>query len=217
MMREVMKKYYAQRANNYEGIYKKPERQADLMAIEERLCGVLEGHRVLEVACGTGYWTQRYAPVATSVLATDLNQVMLDYAQRKEYPSGVVEFSFADVFAMPEAKGTRYSACFAGFLWSHIEREEQADVLAQLVKVVGSGSVLVLVDDNDVEGSSAPIARTDSDGNTFQLRMQEDGTRVEIVKNYHTDSFLRKRIGLAARDIRVFRNDHYWMLTCVLK
>ena len=216
-MREVMKKYYAQRADNYESIYKKLDRQVDLMAMEERLCSVLEGHRVLEVACGTGYWTQRFAPVATSVFATDINQVMLDQAQRKEYPLGVVKFSLADVFAMPSANGAQYSACFAGFLWSHVEREEQAEVLAQLVKVVGSGCVLVLIDDNDVEGSSAPIARTDSDGNTFQLRMQDNGSRVEIVKNYHTDSFLRKRIGLAARDIRIVRNDHYWMLTGVLK
>ena len=217
MMREVMKKYYAQRANNYESIYEKPVRQADLMAMEERLCRVLEDHRVLEVACGTGYWTERYAPVATSVLATDINQVMLDNAQRKKYPSGRVEFSLADVFAMPAANGEQYSACFAGFLWSHIEREEQAEVLNQIVKTVGKGSLLVLLDDNDVEGSSLPIARTDLEGNTFQLRAQEDGTRVEIVKNFHTDSFLRKRIGLAARDIRVFRNDHYWMLTGVLK
>lgn len=216
-MREAMKKYYAQRANNYESIYQKPERQADLTAMKERLCRVLEDHRVLEVACGTGYWTQCYAPVATSVLATDINQVMLDHAQNKEYPAGRVKFSLADVFAMPVANGEKYSACFAGFLWSHIEREEQADVLAQIVKTVGKGSLLVLIDDNDVEGSSLPIARTDLEGNTFQLRMQEDGTRAEIVKNFHTDSFLRKRIGLAARDIRVFRNDHYWMLTCVLK
>jgi SAM-dependent methyltransferase len=217
MMGEAMKKYYAQRANNYESIYQKAERQADLKAMEERLCRVLEDQRVLEVACGTGYWTQRYAPVATSVLATDINQVMLDNAQSKEYPSGNVEFSLADVFALPAANAGQYSACFAGFLWSHIEREQQADVLAQIVKTVGKGSLLVLLDDNDVEGISLPIARTDFDGNTFQLRMQEDGSRVEIVKNFHTDSFLRKRIGLAARDIRVFRNDHYWMLTCVLK
>ncbi len=216
-MREVMKKYYAQRAINYESIYQEPERQADLAAMEERLCRVLEGRRVLEVACGTGYWTERYAPVATSVLATDNNQVMLDNAQSKEYPPERVAFSLADVFAMPAANGEKFSACFAGFLWSHIEREEQAEVLAEIVKVVGKGSLLVLLDDNDVEGSSLPIARTDLEGNTFQLRAQEDGTRVEIVKNFHTDSFLRKRIGLAARDIRVFRNEHYWMLTCVLK
>ena len=35
-MREVMEKYYAQRANNYESIYKKLDRQADLLAMEER-------------------------------------------------------------------------------------------------------------------------------------------------------------------------------------
>lgn len=216
-MHEAMKKYYAQRVNNYESIYHKPERQAELTAMQERLCRVLEGHRVLEVACGTGYWTERYAPVAASVLATDINQVMLEDAQSKQYPPERVQFALADVFAMPAANGEKYSACFAGFLWSHIEREGQAQVLAEIVKVVGKGGILVLLDDNDVEGSSLPIARTDLEGNTFQLRAQEDGTRVEIVKNFHTDSFLRKRIGLAARDIRVFRNEYYWMLTCVLK
>ena len=216
-MHETMKKYYAQRVNNYESIYQKPERQVDLMAMQKRLCARLENKRVLEVGCGTGYWTERYAPAATSVLATDINQVMLDSARRKEYPSGRVQFSLADVFAMPTLNAGQYAACFAGFLWSHIKREEQAHVLAQLTKAAGKGSILVLLDDNDVEGVTAPIARTDLEGNTFQLRMQEDGSRVEIVKNFHTDSFLRKRIGLAARDIRVFRNEHYWMLSCVLK
>lgn len=216
-MHEAMKKYYAQRANNYESIYQTPERQADLTEMQERLCRVLENRRVLEVGCGTGYWTERYAPVATSVLATDINQVMLDSAQSKDYPSGRVEFSLADIFAMPALTAGQYSACFAGFLWSHIKREEQAQVLAQLAKAAGKGSNLVLLDNNYVEGGSGPIARTDLEGNTYQLRMQEDGSRVEIVKNFHTDSFLRKRIGLATRDIRVFRNEHYWMLTCVLK
>lgn len=212
-----MKKYYAQRVNNYESIYQKPERQADLIAMQKRLCAVLENKRVLEVGCGTGYWTERYALAATSVLATDINQMMLDNAQSKQYPFERVQFSLADVFAMPTLNDGQYSACFAGFLWSHIKREEQANVLAQLRKSTAKGCVLVLLDDNDVEGITAPIARTDLEGNTFQLRMQDDGSRVEIVKNFHTDSFLRKRIGLAARDIRVFRNDHYWMLTCVLK
>lgn len=217
MTHEVMSKYYAQRAKNYESIYQKPERQADLAELEQRLSAALKGQRVLEVACGTGYWTEKYAPVAASVHATDINQAMLDIAQGKAYPPGRVEFSLADTFAMPAAKPGQYSACFAGFLWSHIKREEQAEVLAQLAKAAGKGSLLVLMDNNDVEGSSTPLARTDLEGNTYQLRMQEDGSRVEILKNFPTDSFLRKRIGLAARDIRIFRNTHFWMLTCVLK
>jgi ubiquinone/menaquinone biosynthesis C-methylase UbiE len=217
IMHEVMNKYYAQRAATYETIYQKPERKVDLASMQERICAVLDGHRVLEVACGTGYWTERFATTAASVHATDINQSMLDIAQSKAYPPSRVQFSLADIFSLPATCSGQYSACFAGFLWSHIKREEQASILAQLARAVGKGGLLVLIDNNDVEGSSGPIARTDLEGNTYQLRMQEDGTRVEIVKNFPTDSFLRKRIGLAARDIRVVRNDHFWMLTCILK
>jgi SAM-dependent methyltransferase len=216
-MREAMTKYYAQRAGSYETVYQKPERQVALQEIQQRVCGALKDKQVLELACGTGYWTERYAPVATAVLATDINQSMVDIAQSKSYPEDRVQFALADTFALPAATSGQYSACFAGFLWSHIKREEQADVLAQFSKASGKGSLLVLIDNNYVEGNSSTIARTDLEGNTYQLRMQEDGSRVEVVKNFPTDSFLRKRIGLAARDIRIFRNEYFWMLTCVLK
>lgn len=216
-MREAMNKYYAQRASTYESIYQKPERQADLQALQQRVTEVLKNHRVLEIACGTGYWTERFAPVATSVLATDINQTMLDIAQSKVYPPERVQFAVADTFALPVATAGQYSACFAGFLWSHIKREEQANVLAQFSKAAGKGSLLVLIDNNYVEGSSGPVARTDLEGNTHQLRMQEDGSRVEIVKNFPADSFLRKKFGAAARDIRIVRTEYFWMLTCTLK
>jgi ubiquinone/menaquinone biosynthesis C-methylase UbiE len=216
-MREVMSEYYAQRAGSYESIYQRPERQADLLEIGERLTNVLESHRVLEVACGTGYWTERFATSAQSVFATDINQSMLDVASGKEYPAERVQFGLADVFSLPASAQGQYSACFAGFFWSHVKREEQADVLAQFSRAVGKGSLLVMIDNNYVEGSSTVIARTDLAGNTHQFRLQDDGTRVEVVKNFPTDSFLRKRIGLAARDIRIFRNKYFWMLTCVLK
>lgn len=216
-MRESMKKYYAQRVESYESIYQKPERQADLQVLQARVCESLKNHSVLEIACGTGYWTERFAPVASSVMATDINQVMLDIAQTKPYPFERVQFALADVFDLPVARTGQYSACFAGFLWSHIKREEQAGVLQQFCKAAGKGSLLVLIDNNDVEGSTTPIARTDLEGNTYQLRMQEDGSRVEIVKNFPTDSFLRKKLAPVARDIRIVRNGFYWMLTCVLK
>ncbi|HEY6168738.1 MAG TPA: class I SAM-dependent methyltransferase, partial [Verrucomicrobiae bacterium] len=50
--------YYARRAGEYERIYAKPERQADLAALRARLAEAFRGRRVLEIACGTGYWTE---------------------------------------------------------------------------------------------------------------------------------------------------------------
>ncbi|GGC70148.1 class I SAM-dependent methyltransferase [Undibacterium terreum] len=209
-----MREYYAQRAKSYETIYQKPERQADLTQLEQRIGDVLQGHKVLEIACGTGYWTERYAPLANSVLATDFNQAMLDIAQSKSYPQGKVEFAIADAFNLPPAD---FSACFAGFLWSHIKREEQTAFLSGLSKSGGKDKLLVLIDNNYVEGSSTPIARTDLEGNTYQMRLQEDGSRVEIIKNFPTDSALRKKFGPAAKDIRIHRTEYFWMLTCVLR
>ncbi len=212
-----MRDYYAQRASKLEQVYQKPERQQDLREIQGKVIEVLKDQRVLEVACGTGYWTERFAAAARSVVATDYNQSMLDLAQEKIYPDGKVEFSLTDLYELPPALPGQYSACFAGFFWSHVLRDEQPGLLAHLSKAAGKGSTLVLIDNNYVEGSSTVIARTDLEGNTYQLRKQEDGSRVEILKNFPTDSALRKKFGPFVRDIRIFRNTYYWMLTCVLK
>ena len=217
MSEQKMREYYAQRAATLEQIYDKRERQKDLKELQQRVVDVLSGHQVLELACGTGYWTAQYAPLASAVYATDINQSMLDVAITKQWPDGRVKFGIADAFAMPVAEPDQYTACFAGFFWSHVKREDQIAWLSSIHQAAGKGSMLVLIDNNYVEGSSTPVARTDLEGNTYQLRTQEDGSRVEIVKNFPTDSALRKKFGPYVRDIRIFRNEHYWMLCCVLK
>lgn len=50
-----MQAYYAARAREYDQDCAKPERQADLRAIERWLPPLFAGTRVLEVACGTAY------------------------------------------------------------------------------------------------------------------------------------------------------------------
>ena len=77
--------YYAKRANEYERIYQKPERQSDLAALNRLLTEIISGHEVLEIACGTGYWTQVISRAATSVTATDINEEVLQIARTKNY------------------------------------------------------------------------------------------------------------------------------------
>ena len=52
-----LQSYYASRAPEYDEVYRKPERQADLRSIERWLPPHFSGVAMLEVACGTGYWT----------------------------------------------------------------------------------------------------------------------------------------------------------------
>ena len=61
--------YYAKRAREYERIYEKAERQEELAWLRERLPQLFANRHVLEIACGTGYWTQYLAKTAASVTA----------------------------------------------------------------------------------------------------------------------------------------------------
>ncbi len=58
MMKTEMTDYYAKRASEYERIYQKPERQEDLRQLQATVAGSFVGLDLLEIACGTGYWTQ---------------------------------------------------------------------------------------------------------------------------------------------------------------
>jgi ubiquinone/menaquinone biosynthesis C-methylase UbiE len=214
---EVMKNYYAQRAATYEHIYAKPERQVDIQELRDFLEGSFFGKDVLEIACGTGYWTEFIAVYAKTVHVTDINLAMLDLARKKLHSHTNITFELADVFDQSLHFQKAFDSVFAGFLWSHVKRDEHALVLENMRRLTGKGTTFVLVDNNYVEGESSPIARTDLDGNTYQIRQQEDGSRVEIIKNFPTDSFLRKKFAPYVRDIRIQRSAYFWTLSGVFK
>lgn len=203
--------YYALRNNFDEEDVENPDAMDDLDQIMERLRELMSEQRVLELACGDGYWTDELAECAESVLATDINPGLLEMAQSRELPKDVVQFAVLDACEL-QIEGD-FSACFAGFWWSHVKRQDQLDVLKRMREVVGKDSLLILVDNSFVETEKTTIARTDLDGNTYQIHALPNGERYEIVKNFPTDSTLRKRFSSILRDVRIQRYEHYWMLT----
>lgn len=67
---------------------------------------VSEGASVLELACGTGIVTRRLRdrlPPSARLMATDLNEAMINYAARKFRPEEAVEWKQADATALPFA------------------------------------------------------------------------------------------------------------------
>jgi SAM-dependent methyltransferase len=208
--------YYAKSAASHDCIYDKPERQEDLAAMREHVAQVLRGHTVLELACGTGYWTEVIAGTADAVVATDINPEMIARAELRALPADKVQFRVADAYALPADIGD-FTAVFIGFWWSHVGREVQESFLAQLRARVGKDVLLVLLDDAFVDGSSETIARTDMEGNTYHILSAPDGERYEVPKTYPSDSALRKKLAPAVREIRIVRLEYYWMLSCRLK
>ena len=204
--------YFTARAATYHDVYERPEQREELLLLQKALAELMEGHAVLEVGCGTGYWTQQIAEVADSVTAIDSNPVMLAVARQIE--DDRIEWVQDD--ATDLGGSDAYTACFGGFWWSHLPRERQAKWLSGLQKKLGKDTLLVLIDNNYVEGSSTPIAHTDAEGNTYQIRSL-GGERYDVMKNFPTDSALRKRFADHAREIRVKRTEHFWILSCRLK
>jgi protein-L-isoaspartate O-methyltransferase len=201
--------YYGGRAGEYERTYEKPERQADLQRVRAWLRAELAGHRILEIACGTGYWTTWLAPVAESIVATDLNPAVLSLAQRKPYPRARVRIEVADAYALGGVAGD-FTAAFAGFWWSHVPRELQDDFLASLGGRLGPRALVVLLDNRYIEGSSTPIERRDSNGNTYQRRRTADGREYEVMKNFPGRPELRAALAPFARDLVLAEFEYYW-------
>ena len=196
------------------------EQLEDLDEAREQIATLLTGHRILELGCGSGAWTEVLAETAASIVATDASAAMLELAQMHGEDLDNVEYRLMDALALPDDLGTgedKFTAVFLGGLWAHLTRKQQDDLLQSLKKRLGKDVLLVLFDDNYVEGESAVTVRTDLLGNTHEFQRDAEGKQHELVKNYPTDSALRKRVGVAGREIRVARWEFYWVLTCRLK
>lgn len=196
--------YYRRRAGEYEAIYAKPERQADLAFLRQHIPARFAGRRVLEVACGTGYWTTLVSHEARSLVATDLAEEPMRIARSKSY--GVdVQFEFADAYALPDSLG-RFDAALAVFWWSHIPLTKVNDFLTSLHARLEPGARVLFMDNTYVAGSSTPIAERDGDGNTYQ---QRGSTRV--LKNFPTERELRAALEPHARAFSYRALQYYWL------
>jgi demethylmenaquinone methyltransferase/2-methoxy-6-polyprenyl-1,4-benzoquinol methylase len=207
--------YYAKRANEYERIYEKPERQQDLAALKKLCQKTFAGHDVLEIACGTGYWTQIVSQTAKSIVAADVNEEVLQIARAKNYGCGV-QFRRADAFDLAFRQND-FSAGLAVFWWSHLRKSEIRNFLAHFHRQFSSGARLVFVDNKFVPGSSTPISRTDGAGNTYQRRKLENGTEHEILKNFPTENEAGNFLDDSAVEVRWMELPYYWFLSYRLK
>ena len=208
--------YYAKRAREYERIYDKAERQEELAWLRERLPKLFEGRRVLEIACGTGYWTQFIAKKAVHVTACDINEPVLEIAREKPIAKGRVTFAKADAFAPGDlCKGC--DAAFAGFWWSHVRKSDLARWLAAVAKALEPGALVAMLDNRYVEGSSTPVSRRDAEGNTYQVRPLLSGETHEVLKNFPTAAELADAVRPFAAEAHLEETHYYWLLVLRLK
>lgn len=207
-----MIKYYAERAGEYERVFEKPERQKDLQRMVAILHDLFFEKDILEIACGTGWFTQRLAQTAASILATDINEPVLEIARAKNYPEGKVQFQCDDI--LNPVVERQFDALFAGFIWSHIRLETLDNFVKQCLRWVKPGGLLVFVDNHFIPESNTPIHQVDGDENTYQIRRLQNGTEHLVLKNFPTTAFLTQTLEKQASSVEVQQLGYYWMGMC---
>ena len=204
--------YYQRRAREHDEVYIKPERQDDLGVLRRAVARLLVGKRVLEVAAGTGWWTEVLADTAAGVVATDVNSSTLQVAiERRSWPA-TTRFVAADAFNL-DTVGGHFDAAFVGFFWSHVPLVRLDQFLDCLTCRLEPGALVVVADNRFVAGSNHPISRRDEDGNSYQQRRLSDGSTWEVLKNFPTPEAVEHRLRRFVDDLDVKELDYYWIAT----
>jgi len=203
-----MQAYYAARAAEYDRIYQKPERQTDLRKIETWLPATLAGSSVLEIACGTGYWTRFYASRCPQVVALDSAAETLGIARTRR-PHERVSFVVGDAYRIP-VQPRKFDAGFAGFWWSHIPLGRIREFLVGFHAALRPGAKVIFLDNRFVEGSSTPLSECDSDGNTYQARRLADRSIHRVLKNFPTREELVRVLSPFASQVEYHEWEYYW-------
>ena len=67
------------------------------------------------------------------------------------------------------------TAAFAGFWWSHVKKSGVRQFVTNLAARLEPGSLVGILDNTYAHASSTPIARTDAEGNTYQISTSPAG------------------------------------------
>jgi 2-polyprenyl-3-methyl-5-hydroxy-6-metoxy-1,4-benzoquinol methylase len=130
--------------------------------------------KVLEIACGTGLWTEALADLADTVTAIDAAPEVIDIA-RARVTSANVSFEVADVFSWGD--GGRFDVIFFSAWLSHVPASRFNQFWQSLRELLaGNGRVLFIdehVDEREkevyVEGQEEIIERRLRDGSTYRV------------------------------------------------
>jgi demethylmenaquinone methyltransferase/2-methoxy-6-polyprenyl-1,4-benzoquinol methylase len=158
--------YYRARAAEYERTA-----YGDVAALLPQVVeAVPPGSDVLELACGTGVWTEQLVARAATVTAVDAAPEMIELA-RVRAPQAT--FVVADLFAWQPPR--RYDAVFFSAWLSHVPAERFGAFWALVGRCLRDGGAAVFLDEHVSETGKerwvAPevVERSLSDGSTHRI------------------------------------------------
>lgn len=202
--------YYEARAAEYDRQLERAGCYADLAAAEDPQGRDIDEAQsaldqraivgdVLELACGTGWWTRRLARWATSVTAIDASQAMLNI-NRRRVTSPNVTYIAADLFTwVPDRT---YDVIFFAFWLSHVPASRFEHFWRMVDAALAPSGWVFFVDEH---AASATREQEDWAGGRDGVtrRSLADGRSYRIAKTYLEPGDLRRRLAALGWDFTV--------------
>ncbi len=199
--------YYRRRAGEYDATAYGDTLAAGVRIA--RLVGEMQPRgAVLEIACGTGMWTDPLGRIAQTLTAIDVAPEALAIAQDR-VSGEKVTFEVADIFSWRTVK--RFDVIFFSAWLSHVPNSRFDQFWQTLRELLAKGGRILFVDEpvelRDKEmylpGSEEIVAR--------QLR---DGSDFQIVKNFVDPYTLVSRLRALDWECRTWRDHDDWVWIC---
>ncbi len=157
------------------------------LELERALEAFAPSGNVLELACGTGRWTERLAAKADRLTAIDSSPEMLAIARQRVAGAGV-RFLCEDMFRW--TPDDRYDRVVFAHWISHVPEERFEDFWALVGGCLAPGGRAFFCDDSH---RTAEEASADETGETVRRRLA-DGSEHTIYKLPHEPEELRRRL-----------------------
>ena len=216
--------YYRARAGEYDewflrqGRYDRgPEQNrrwfAEVAQVADALRAFGPGGDVLELACGTGIWTERLIAHAASVTAVDSSPEMLAL-NRARLASLRVRYVQADLFAWQPER--RYDVVFFSFWLSHVPLARFAAFWQLVRSCLAPGGRVFFVDSLYSDASTARDHRLEDPAATTLTRRLNDGREFRIVKVFHAPGDLEDRLRALGWHANVKATPHFFLYATVV-
>ncbi|MDE2949868.1 MAG: methyltransferase domain-containing protein [Chloroflexota bacterium] len=216
--------YYSARAPEYDqwfyrqgrydrGAAFKRQWESEAGIVREQLLNAPRQAHILEMAPGTGIWTEQLIRIGDRVTALDASPEMIAINKAK-LASDKVSYIQTDLFAWRARE--QYDMVFFGFWLSHVPGEKLSSFLGAVYDALKPGGRLFFVDSQERDMSNRR-AETEDLGGEMQQRVLSDGRRYEIVKIYYDPAQLTKILRDGGFEIEVRTTPNFFIYADGLK
>lgn len=213
--------YYRARAGEYDEWFLRQGRYdrgaaanarwfAEVAQVRAALAAFHPARDVLELAAGTGLWTQQLVQTAAHVTAVDASpEVLALNRERLGDTNSRVTYTQADLFAWQPDR--RYDAVFFGFWLSHVPPERFAAFWDVVRAALKPGGRVFFVDSLYTDISTAANHQLEGPEATTVNRRLNDGQEFRIVKVFYRPDDLHQRLANLGWDITVQATENYFL------